>query len=46
MEAGLTDIDEEERRATFTAIQEDKREKALEEKLKREKEERRKRLGY
>lgn len=45
MEAGLTDIDAEERRATFAAIQEDKREQALEEKLRREKEERRKRLG-
>ena len=43
MEAGLTDIDEEERKATFAAIQEDKREQALEEQLKRQKEERRRR---
>ncbi len=45
MEAGLTDIDEEERRATFAAIREDKREQALEEKLKREKEERKRQLS-
>ena len=45
MEAGLTDIDEEERKATFAAIREDKREQALEEQLKREKEERKRRLN-
>ncbi|KAI3331666.1 hypothetical protein HD806DRAFT_478000 [Xylariaceae sp. AK1471] len=45
MEAGLSDIDTEERRAELAAIEEDKREKALEEKLKREKEERKRRLG-
>lgn len=48
MEAGLSDIDSEERRAERVARDEDRREKMLEEKLKREKEERRKRLaqGY
>lgn len=45
MEAGLSDIDVEERRAEVLAREEDKREAALEEKLKREKEERRRRLG-
>ncbi|KAI1764022.1 hypothetical protein GGR53DRAFT_495276 [Hypoxylon sp. FL1150] len=45
MEAGLSDIDVEERRAELLARQEDKREQALEEKLKREKEERKRRLG-
>ncbi|RYP05638.1 hypothetical protein DL765_009787 [Monosporascus sp. GIB2] len=45
MEAGLSDIDEEEARATREAIQEDKREQELEEKLRRQKEERKKRLN-
>ncbi|KAI2616535.1 hypothetical protein GGR54DRAFT_609493 [Hypoxylon sp. NC1633] len=45
MEAGLTDIDVEERRAEKMAVEEDKREKALEDRLKREKEERRRRLA-
>lgn len=40
MEAGLSDIDTEERRAEIYAREEDKREQALEEKLKKEKEER------
>ncbi|KAI0876823.1 hypothetical protein GGS24DRAFT_498446 [Hypoxylon argillaceum] len=40
MEAGMTDIDTEERRAELYAREEDRREHALEEKLKREKEER------
>ncbi|KAI0426941.1 hypothetical protein F5Y09DRAFT_317489 [Xylaria sp. FL1042] len=40
MEAGMSDIDGEERRAELYAREEDKREQALEEKLKREKEER------
>ncbi|OTA91304.1 hypothetical protein M434DRAFT_397325 [Hypoxylon sp. CO27-5] len=44
MEAGLSDIDIEERRAEILARQEDKREQELEEKLKREKEERKRRL--
>ncbi|KAI1269127.1 hypothetical protein F5Y18DRAFT_439691 [Xylariaceae sp. FL1019] len=43
MEAGMSDIDSEERRAEFAAREEDKREQALEEKLKREKEERKRR---
>ncbi|KAI1364556.1 hypothetical protein F5Y08DRAFT_306306 [Xylaria arbuscula] len=43
MEAGMSDIDTEERRAEVYAREEDKREQALEEKLKREKEERRRR---
>ncbi|KAI0521359.1 hypothetical protein F5B22DRAFT_596609 [Xylaria bambusicola] len=43
MEAGMSDIDTEERRAELYAREEDKREQALEEKLKREKEERRRR---
>lgn len=43
MEAGLSDIDTEERRAELFAREEDKREQALEEKLKREKEERKRR---
>ncbi|KAI0387335.1 hypothetical protein F5Y04DRAFT_2821 [Hypomontagnella monticulosa] len=45
MEAGMSDIDVEERRAEILAREEDRREQALEEKLKREKEERRRRLG-
>ncbi|KAI0450430.1 hypothetical protein F5B21DRAFT_490818 [Xylaria acuta] len=43
MEAGLSDIDTEERRAELYAREEDKREQALEEKLKKEKEERKRR---
>ncbi|KAK5633064.1 hypothetical protein RRF57_008778 [Xylaria bambusicola] len=43
MEAGMSDIDTEERRAELYAREEDRREQALEEKLKREKEERRRR---
>ncbi|KAI1754106.1 hypothetical protein F4782DRAFT_495142 [Xylaria castorea] len=43
MEAGLSDIDTEERRAELFAREEDKRELALEDKLKKEKEERRRR---
>ncbi|KAH7026476.1 uncharacterized protein B0I36DRAFT_330726 [Microdochium trichocladiopsis] len=48
MEAGLSDIDSEERAAERFARNEDKREQMLEEKLRREKEERKKRLaqGY
>ncbi|KAI0151979.1 hypothetical protein F4776DRAFT_8203 [Hypoxylon sp. NC0597] len=45
MEAGLSDIDVEERRAEILARQEDRREQELEEKLKREKEERKRRLA-
>ncbi|KAI1776735.1 hypothetical protein F4818DRAFT_411728 [Hypoxylon cercidicola] len=45
MEAGLSDIDVEERRAEMMAREEDKREQALEEKHRREKEERKRRLG-
>ncbi|KAI1137925.1 hypothetical protein F5Y05DRAFT_65946 [Hypoxylon sp. FL0543] len=45
MEAGLSDIDVEERRAEILARKEDKREQELEEKLKREKEERKRRLA-
>ncbi|RYP47498.1 hypothetical protein DL768_006470 [Monosporascus sp. mg162] len=45
MEAGISDIDEEEARATKEAIKEDKREQELEEKLRRQKEERKKRLN-
>ena len=45
MEAGLSDIDTEERRAELYAREEDRREQALEEKLKREKEERKRRLA-
>ncbi|KAH9887773.1 hypothetical protein F4778DRAFT_418748 [Xylariomycetidae sp. FL2044] len=41
MEAGMSDIDGEERRAELAAREEDRREQALEERLKREKEERR-----
>lgn len=41
MEAGLTDIDEEERRAEMVARKEDQEQEALEMKLKREKERRR-----
>lgn len=44
MEAGMSDIDEEERRAEFQARREDQMQEALEKKLKREKEERRRRL--
>ena len=44
MEAGAFDIDEEERVALQKAKEDDARELALENKLKREKEERRKRL--
>ncbi|KAI0442347.1 hypothetical protein F4803DRAFT_519694 [Xylaria telfairii] len=40
MEAGLSDIDTEERRAEVYAREEDRREQALEERLKKEKEER------
>ncbi|KAJ8117217.1 hypothetical protein ONZ43_g4265 [Nemania bipapillata] len=40
MEAGMSDIDTEERRAEMFAREEDRREQALEEKLKKEKEER------
>ncbi|KAI0547677.1 hypothetical protein F4679DRAFT_553675 [Xylaria curta] len=43
MEAGLSDIDVEERRAELYAREEDKREQALEDKLKKEKEERKRR---
>ncbi|KAI1166568.1 hypothetical protein F5B18DRAFT_606273 [Nemania serpens] len=43
MEAGLSDIDTEERRAELFAREEDRREQALEEKLKREKEDRKQR---
>ncbi|KAI1426438.1 hypothetical protein F5Y12DRAFT_742227 [Xylaria sp. FL1777] len=43
MEAGMSDIDTEERRAELYAREEDKREQALEEKLKKEKEERKRR---
>lgn len=46
MEAGLSDIDTEERRAELFAREEDKREQALEEKLKREKEERKRRWAH
>lgn len=48
MEAGMSDIDSEERAAERFARNEDKREQMLEEKLRREKEERKKRLaqGY
>ncbi|KAI0398471.1 hypothetical protein F5Y17DRAFT_410687 [Xylariaceae sp. FL0594] len=45
MEAGLSDIDSEERRAERAAREEDRREQLLEEKLKREKEERKRRLA-
>ncbi|KAI1505352.1 hypothetical protein F5X99DRAFT_369086 [Biscogniauxia marginata] len=45
MEAGMSDIDDEERAAERLAREEDKREQALEEKLRREKEERKRRLG-
>lgn len=45
MEAGMSDIDVEERRAEILAREEDRREQALEEKLKREKEERKRRLA-
>ncbi|KAI1647816.1 uncharacterized protein F4817DRAFT_336041 [Daldinia loculata] len=45
MEAGLSDIAVEERRAELLGREEDKREQALEEKLKREKEQRKRRLG-
>ncbi|KAI0099073.1 hypothetical protein GGR51DRAFT_536649 [Nemania sp. FL0031] len=45
MEAGMSDIDTEERRAELYAREEDRREQALEEKLKREKEERKRRWG-
>ncbi|KAI0009490.1 hypothetical protein F4779DRAFT_366793 [Xylariaceae sp. FL0662B] len=44
MEAGVSDIDVEERRAELLAREEDKREQALEEKLKQEKEQRKRRL--
>ncbi|KAI1119595.1 hypothetical protein F5Y14DRAFT_395860 [Nemania sp. NC0429] len=43
MEAGMSDIDSEERRAELFAREEDRREQALEEKLKREKEDRKQR---
>ncbi|KAI1633378.1 hypothetical protein F4809DRAFT_623398 [Biscogniauxia mediterranea] len=43
MEAGMSDIDDEERAAERLAREEDKREQALEEKLRREKEERKRR---
>ncbi|KAI0970104.1 hypothetical protein F4678DRAFT_437551 [Xylaria arbuscula] len=43
MEAGMSDIDTEERRAEVYAREEDKREQALEDKLKREKEDRKRR---
>lgn len=43
MEAGMSDIDTEERRAELFAREEDRREQALEEKLKREKESRKQR---
>lgn len=48
MEAGMSDIDSEERAAERFARDEDRREQMLEEKLRREKEERKKRLaqGY
>ncbi|KAK4230735.1 hypothetical protein QBC38DRAFT_468685 [Podospora fimiseda] len=44
MEAGLSDIEDEETAAERRAREEDKREEALEKRLKREKEERKKRL--
>jgi protein SPT2 len=43
MEAGMSDIDDEERRAEYLARAEDKREQQMEERLKREKEERKRR---
>ncbi|KAI8633463.1 hypothetical protein F5Y19DRAFT_418155 [Xylariaceae sp. FL1651] len=43
MEAGLSDIDSEEKRAELFAREEDRREKELEERLKREKEKRKQR---
>ncbi|KAI1489394.1 hypothetical protein F5X96DRAFT_641223 [Biscogniauxia mediterranea] len=43
MEAGMSDIDDEERAAERLAREEDRREQALEEKLRREKEERKRR---
>ncbi|KAF2964286.1 hypothetical protein GQX73_g9299 [Xylaria multiplex] len=46
MEAGLSDIDTEERRAELYAREEDRREQALEEKLKKEKEERKRRWAH
>lgn len=45
MEAGMSDLDVEERRAEKLAKQEDRKEEELEKKLKREKEERRKRFA-
>ncbi|KAK3330441.1 hypothetical protein B0H66DRAFT_597981 [Apodospora peruviana] len=44
MEAGLTDIEEEDRRAEMAARREDKEQELLEARLKREKEEKRRRL--
>ncbi|KAJ8131655.1 hypothetical protein O1611_g1969 [Lasiodiplodia mahajangana] len=46
MEAGMSDIDTEERRAELYAREEDRREQALEEKLKKEKEERKRRWAH
>jgi protein SPT2 len=46
MEAGMDDIDGEERRAEYLAREEDRREQALEEKLRREKEERKRRWTH
>ena len=44
MEAGMSDIDQEERRAEYHARREDQEEEALERRLKRDKEERKRRL--
>lgn len=44
MEAGLSDIDQEERRAEYHARREDQEQEALEKRLRREKEEKRRRL--
>ncbi|OTB03036.1 hypothetical protein M426DRAFT_322058 [Hypoxylon sp. CI-4A] len=45
MEAGISDIDNEERKATMAAMEEDRRERELEERHRREKLERKRRLG-
>lgn len=44
MEAGMTDVEEEERRAAAIALKEDREQKALELRLKREKEEKRRKM--
>ncbi|KAI1202304.1 hypothetical protein F5X97DRAFT_287238 [Nemania serpens] len=46
MEAGMSDIDSEERRAELFAREEDRREQALEQKLKKEKEDRKQRWAH